>query len=233
MQAFPSLGGDLYHTYQRRQSEAERTTPQPPFSVQREKDHISLLSPSLINELNQKLSISFVDKRSSSLLMIGNQYESKRYIRQSVIEICEKNSFSPVVSEEILVNSCFSIDGEFFHESDHESFINLCDQCLNNSRKQQFSYENSFLNHRDKNLSSLLEDFENFLHFRQIEELPVIFLIENFHYYTKPKRQTFIYTLLDLIHKNELFFIVSHYFLSSLFRSLLSFYKGDWINSSD
>jgi hypothetical protein len=62
--------------------------------------------------------------------------------------------------------------------------------------------------HGDKEVNAALEDLEEFFAQCRVDGLPAVIVIENFHHFAFHKRQTLIYTLLDFMHKRELFFIV-------------------------
>ena len=61
----------------------------------------------------------------------------------------------------------------------------------------------------DKEVNAALEDLEN--HFQQcrLDGRPAVIIIEGFEMFAVKKRQTVIYTLLDLMHNKKLYFIVS------------------------
>lgn len=82
-------------------------------------------------------------------------------------------------------------------ESDWEALVDLAGQFLIRSEKRESS-----------GYTKALEDLE--FHFRQcrIEGRPAVVVLEGFHRFAS-KRQTLIYTLLDLMHKKDLLFIVS------------------------
>ena len=61
----------------------------------------------------------------------------------------------------------------------------------------------------NKNTSFVLEEFENCLRAKRLQCVPAIIIIENIHEFArKTGRQTLIYTLLDLMHKEDMYLIV-------------------------
>jgi hypothetical protein len=159
-------------------------------------DTISLLAPSLINEFDGKLRTSLVNKQNASMVVVGNNYESKRYIEHTIAQIQRKEGLS---AQDILQNTIY-LDGALL-DDDHDAFTSLSNQCLLRSNLHSRGT-------RDRNLSSILEDIEAYFHQCRLNEIPSIILIENFHVFAKSKRQMFIYTLFDYVHRSDLLFMV-------------------------
>lgn len=178
-------------------------------------DLLTLTQPTFVKDLQEKLCQSLLNKQSSSMILIGDQYEARRIILSNLQFIVSTSNFSltPLdIQQHIIL-----IDGETIH-SDQEAFLTLSNQCL--LRQQSL-----FSSNNDKNIAALLEDLEGAFHQSRINDFPTIIIIDSFHTFTRYKRQTFIYTLLDYIHKSELLFMViyhSLYTVSLFFNFALS-----------
>jgi Cdc6-like AAA superfamily ATPase len=57
----------------------------------------------------------------------------------------------------------------------------------------------------DKNPNVVMEDFEALLRQRRRDGLPAIIIVENIDEFARRNKQTLIYTLLDLMHKEDMF----------------------------
>lgn len=110
------------------------------------------------------------------------------------------NSSGPESKSQLNRNYVGVVNSELL-ESDWEALVDLAGQFLIRNEKRESS-----------GYTKALEDLE--FHFRQcrIEGRPAVVVLEGFHRFAS-KRQTLIYTLLDLMHKKDLLFIVSVAFM--------------------
>lgn len=144
--------------------------------------------------------MAFRHKLSTSLIVVGGSAGNSIQLIKSVLA-SYKNDFFQATS--LNTDSRFDTSKNYVAKvsgslqvSDQEALEDLANQFFVRTEKESAS-------------SLFVEDLED--HFRQcrLDGIPAIIVIEDFHVFTKKKRQTLIYTLLDLMHKKELLFMVS------------------------
>lgn len=196
----------MQHYYDLLQQKAQLFGEQKQDSLLHEEcdDEVLLLyskQQSFRKEIEDKLNSSFRSKQSASMILIGNQYESKKFILASLQSIIKDFliSESAEISIQDVRKQLFFIDGAAA-TSDQDAFTLLSDQLL--------GVNQPLLNNMERNITTILLDLENYFHQCRINNVPAIILVDSFHCFANYKRQTFIYTLLDFVHKSELFFLV-------------------------
>lgn len=137
---------------------------------------------SAINSIRERLDNTFIRKISSAMiLMHSSSTEAKRYL------IAALSMYRKIDVDQFI---CL-IDSEDF-QTDHDALIEISNQFL--VRRQN-----------DKDLNAALEDLEQVFRQCYIDGNPAIVILDNFHNYAK-KRQTLVYTLLDMLHKSDALF---------------------------
>jgi Cdc6-like AAA superfamily ATPase len=151
---------------------------------------------------------AFQYRLSTSLIIVGSSAtESINLVKTTLEAYCTDNFQAAALSNRYNKDKNYTarINGSL-HVTDQEALADLANQFLVRSDRETAS-------------SLALEDLED--HFRQcrLDGIPAIIVIEDFHVFTKRKRQTLIYALLDLMHKKDLLFTVSVVLLDCLCRS--------------
>lgn len=149
-------------------------------------------------KVKKAFDLAFQYKLSTSLIVIGsNRAESFELVRAVLRGYANEIFHASSVGDRFAKSKNYAavVNGSL-HNNDQEALVDIANQ---------------FLVRRDgdSNGNLALEDLED--HFRQCrcDGIPAIIVIEDFHVFTKRKRQTLIYALLDLMHKKDLLFTVS------------------------
>lgn len=142
---------------------------------------------------------AFQQKMSTSLIIIGSSGNECVNLVKSVLDSYKSESFlTTSLGNRYSKSKNYTarVNGSL-HAGDQEALADLANQFLVRSDREGGS-------------SLALEDLED--HFRQcrLDGIPAVVVIEDFHVFTKRKRQTLIYALLDLMHKKDLLFTVSY-----------------------
>ena len=139
---------------------------------------------------------AFEHKLSTSIIVVGSSCEEAILLMKSVLSKYSSESFQSAVSNRHTKHKNYvaRISG-LLMMTDHEALIDISNQFM-------------VRNGNEGNVNMALEDLED--HFKQCrtDGIPAILILEDFHIFAKRKRQTLIYTLLDLMHKKELLFTV-------------------------
>jgi Cdc6-like AAA superfamily ATPase len=148
-------------------------------------------------KVKRTLDMAFQHKLSTSLIMVGGSGDEAVNLVRSVLETYKSQDFQSSLGDRYTKGKNYTarVNGSL-HGNDHEALADLANQFLVRSEREMAG-------------STLaLEDLED--HFRQcrLDGIPAIIVIEDFHVFTKRKRQTLIYALLDLMHKKDLLFTV-------------------------
>jgi len=142
---------------------------------------------------------AFEYKLSTSLIVVGSSAEQAFSLIRSVLE-----SYSHI-SELVLIKP----DADKYTKRKNYT-ARVCGSLLFNDHEALIDMANQFMirNEKDTNLNLALEDLEE--HFKQcrMDGIPAVIVLEDFHVFAKRKRQTLIYTLLDLMHKKEMLFMI-------------------------
>ncbi len=150
------------------------------------------------SKIKRAFDMAFHHKLSTSLIMVGGSGDEAVNLVKSVLEAYQNEDFqSNTLGDRYAKGKNYTarVNGSL-HGNDHEALSDLANQFLVRSEREMYG-------------STLaLEDLED--HFRQcrLDGIPAIIVIEDFHVFTKRKRQTLIYALLDLMHKKDLLFTV-------------------------
>eukprot|EP01031_Cornospumella_fuschlensis_P040064 gene40064-48820_t len=123
---------------------------------------------------------------SQAILCYGSGYDAAKIVHPVLNTIDKKNKNS--------ISALARVDGALF-DSDDDAIISIADQLIL-SRAQARQHQ------------AALEDLEQFLRGCYVEHRPAILYVENFQVFAGRKRQTFIYTLLDLLHTQQAYFMV-------------------------
>ncbi|RYG69178.1 hypothetical protein EON64_03365 [archaeon] len=140
--------------------------------------------------LSLKRSVEHTQKTvtSQAILCYGSGYDVEKIVNPVLNTIDKKNKNS--------IAALARVDGSLF-DSDDDAIISIADQLiLSRSHARQHQ--------------AALEDLEEFLKSCHMERRPAILYVENFQVFAGRKRQTFIYTLLDLLHNPQAYFLVSN-----------------------
>lgn len=143
----------------------------------------------------QGLRPAFLDHQSTSLMVIGSNSDALAMIVQAQHILLRESRSEWLLSggrDRALIGR---ITGNL-NDSDAAGIVSLADQfCLRPGR--------------DRNLNATLEDLGVFLQQCRADGTPALVLVEDFHLFAHQKRQTLIYTLLDLLHRPDYLFAVS------------------------
>jgi Cdc6-like AAA superfamily ATPase len=149
-------------------------------------------------KIKRAFDMAFHHKLSTSLIMVGGSGDEAVNLVRSVLETYQSQDFqSSTLGDRYTKGKNYTarVNGSL-HGNDHEALADLANQFLVRSEREM------------SGSTLALEDLED--HFRQcrLDGIPAIIVIEDFHVFTKRKRQTLIYALLDLMHKKDLLFTV-------------------------
>lgn len=143
----------------------------------------------------QGLRPAFLDHQSTSLMVIGSNSDALAMVFQAQQILLRESRSEWLLSggrDRALIGR---ITGNL-NDSDAAGLVSLADQfCLRPGR--------------DRNLNATLEDLGVFLQQCRADGTPALVLVEDFHLFAHQKRQTLIYTLLDLLHRPDYLFAVS------------------------
>lgn len=150
-------------------------------------------------KIKQAFDHAFVQKLSTSLIVVGCSSNESISLVRSVLESYTTDSFKAAALSTRFAktkNYTARVNGSS-QLTDHEALVDMANQFM-------------LRNERDTNINVALEDLED--HFKQcrLDGIPAIIVLEDFHAFAKRSRQTLIYTLLDLMHKKELLFTVTY-----------------------
>jgi len=148
------------------------------------------------NDLKKRLDAAFKQKVSTSILLIGPPGCGKRKLVDKVL-----TSYNPYNNEEkdddndTIEPSIARVNGNICTH-DSQALNSLADQLLIRSTTEE----------RHFNLA--VEDLEK--HFRRcrLDKRPAIIILEEIDLFARREKQILIYTLLDLMHKQDLLFVV-------------------------
>eukprot|EP01033_Poteriospumella_lacustris_P002784 gene2784-2023_t len=142
----------------------------------------------------QGLRPAFLDHQSTSLMVIGSNSDALAMVFQAQQILLRESRSEWLLSggrDRALVGR---ITGNL-NDSDAAGLVSLADQfCLRPGR--------------DRNLNATLEDLGVFLQRCRADGTPALVVVEDFHLFAHQKRQTLIYTLLDLLHRPDYLFAV-------------------------
>lgn len=154
---------------------------------------------SIINTLRT----AFVDQQSTSMMINGSNHEALSLILQAQ-QILFHESRKEWVLEGVEQRSLIGRISGALNDSDAAAFLSLADQfCL---RMNQ-----------DRNMNAMLEDLGVFFNRCKEDGTPALIVIEDFHLFAHQKRQTLIYTLLDLLHRADYLFAVRLLYFCAVF----------------
>ncbi|KAJ1438347.1 hypothetical protein B484DRAFT_211863 [Ochromonadaceae sp. CCMP2298] len=138
---------------------------------------------------------AFKYKLSTSLIIVGDSGDEVLLLIRSVLDSYKNEAISSNGGRfSKLKNYTARVSGST-QLSDHEALVDMANQFM-------------VRNEKDSNVNLALEDLEDlFTHCRQ-DGVPAIIVLEDFHVFAQRQRQTLIYTLLDLMHKKELLFMI-------------------------
>jgi Cdc6-like AAA superfamily ATPase len=152
-------------------------------------------------KMKKSFDYAFKYKLSSSLIVVGSSGDETLLLIKSVLDSYKNDAILSSTSNHTidrfskLKNYTARVSGSM-QLSDHEALVDMANQFM-------------VRNEKDSNANLALEDLEElFKHCRQ-DGIPAIIVLEDFHVFAKRSRQTLIYTLLDLMHKKEMLFMVS------------------------
>lgn len=155
-------------------------------------------------KIKKRLDDSFHLKLSNSLIVFGRSFENTNQLISSVLQSYEQynnhytNSFITSLAhrnQNICKNYTIKVNG-FAHLTDHEAIIDMANQFYTRNDKDS------------RDFNTALEDLEHYFIQCRLDGIPAVIIIEDIHVFAKRKRQTLIYTLLDLMHKKECLFTV-------------------------
>lgn len=148
-------------------------------------------------KVRKAFDMAFQYRLSTSLIMIGSSpNEALNLVKSTLASYCSEVFQTTGLGNRYDKDKNYTakINGSL-HSNDLEALADLANQFLVRSDREGLT-------------SLAVDDLED--HFRQcrLDGVPAIIVIEDFHVFTKRKRQTLIYTLLDLMHKKDLLFTV-------------------------
>ena len=120
-------------------------------------------------------------RQSTSLIIIGNENRSD-FIKRTLL------------NSNLSTSDTILLDGKSCINDSH-ALLQIADYFL-------------IRNYDQKNSNIILEDLESYFKQRKIENNPAIIIIDYIEEFTKKDKQVLLYTLLDFIHKSEMFFIL-------------------------
>ena len=120
-------------------------------------------------------------RQSTSLIIIGNENRSEFITRT-------------LSNSKLSTSDTILLDGKSCINDSH-ALLQIADYFL-------------IRNYDQKNSNIILEDLESYFKQRKIENNPAIIIIDYIEEFTKKDKQVLLYTLLDFIHKPEMFFIL-------------------------
>jgi hypothetical protein len=141
---------------------------------------------------------AFEYKLSTSLVIVGSSNDEAISLVRSVHDLYNTDSFGKNGTSQRhtkLKNYIARVNGSI-QSTDHEALLDMTNQFL-------------VRNEKEGNVNVALEELEDYFRQCRIDGIPGIIVLENFHSFAKRKRQTLIYTLLDLMHNKDLLFMVS------------------------
>jgi hypothetical protein len=142
----------------------------------------------------QSLRPAFLDHQSTSLMITGSNSEALSLVLQAQRILLRENRCEWLLTGTNQNSLIARITGNL-NDSDAAAIISLADQfCIRSGR--------------DRNVNAVLEDLGVFFRQCKSDGTPALILIEDFHLFAHQKRQTLIYTLLDLLHRADYLFAV-------------------------
>lgn len=135
-------------------------------------------------QVSERLNVICEGNLSGSILILGSEDRD-----QFINKVIKKNEYlkkSPVVYISGL--SC---------QSENQAMFQIADAFL-------------LRNNAERNPNIVLEDLEIFFRQRKMESSPAVIVIDHIHEFAKREssKQVLIYTLLDLMHKPDMFFVL-------------------------
>lgn len=158
--------------------------------------------PSEVKSIKKSMNNAFMEHISTSILMIGAPDSGLNIILDSILVeydelITKKNGdyTANYVSGSYNTLSIAKVNG-YINSMDSDAIKSLADQFLIRSSTD------------NRHFNLAIEDLE--LHFRQcrINKIPAIVILEEIDLFAERDKQVLIYSLLDLMHKRDLLFIV-------------------------
>jgi hypothetical protein len=147
----------------------------------------------------QSLYPAYFQSQSTSMMIHGSNQDAYQYIKQAHAFLLHESKKMQLFPSLESMHQKIGVVRGGLNDSDGLAIVSLVDQfCL---RRNQ-----------DRNMNSLLEDLEIFFTLCKRDETPAVIIIEDFHVFSGQKRQTLIYTLLNLLHKSEYLFVVRSYY---------------------
>lgn len=145
----------------------------------------------------QSLRPAFLDHQSTSLMITGSNSEALSLVLQAQRILLRENRSEWLLTGTNQNSLIARITGNL-NDSDAAAIISLADQfCIRSGR--------------DRNVNAVLEDLGVFFRQCKSDGTPALILIEDFHLFAHQKRQTLIYTLLDLLHRADYLFAVRYF----------------------
>ncbi len=158
--------------------------------------------PSEVKSIKKSMNNAFMEHISTSILMIGAPDSGLNIILDSILA-----EYDELITKKNGAYTAGCVNGSYntLSIAKVNGYINSLDSDAIKSLADQFLIRSSTDN-RHFNLA--IEDLE--LHFRQcrINKIPAIVILEEIDLFAERDKQVLIYTLLDLMHKRDLLFIV-------------------------
>jgi len=144
------------------------------------------------HQIRKCLNSAFVEHVSSSIIIIGPPGGSKKQLLDRIVGSFVNNDSKNANTKEV---SIARVNG-FLCQQDNVAIKLLADQFLVRSATE------------NRHFNLAVEDLET--HFRQckINKTPAIIVLEEIDLFAVRDKQILIYTLLDLMHKRDLLFVV-------------------------
>lgn len=143
-------------------------------------------------DLKDRLDSAFKQKVSTSILLIGPPGCGKRKLVDKVL-----TSYNPYNAEggDYIEPSIARVNGNICNH-DSQALNSLADQLLIRSSTE------------DRHFNLAVEDLEKHFQRCRLDNRPAIVILEEIDLFARREKQILIYTLLDLMHKEKLLFVV-------------------------
>lgn len=145
------------------------------------------------DKIKRRLDDAFVLKLNSAAILIGNSMSVMNALIQSVLRSYEDRSYI-----EAKGTSCYvvKVHGSL-HSSDQDAIIYARDRLYSLRAEHP----------RDGTVA--IDDLESRFRQCKTDGTPAVLVVEDIHVFAAHTRQTFLYTLLDLMHNKDCLFVVS------------------------
>jgi len=165
-----------------------------------------------VNDVLKHLDNALTGKFSKALTIFGPVHEAKVVVDKVLQTISQQMTKSYGRNFSLESKYIARVNGDMVETDDH-ALAYIANQFLKRS-----SHEG--------NMSSAVSDIEVHLRQCRIDKIPSFFIIEHFEIFAKRKRQALLYTLLNFLHHDDFYLIVSlflHIFFLSLLMSVVFF----------